>query len=58
MTFKEYKKLYGPDGYCSLLELESIREESNPRSFKCIERHWMENRFNQMSWLEQEMTNA
>lgn len=40
MTFKEYKRLYGEDGYCSLNELENIREESNPRSYKAILAHW------------------
>lgn len=42
MTFKEYKAIYGKDGWCSLRELEDIRLNSNPRSYRAIANHWLE----------------
>lgn len=54
MTFKEYKAIYGKDGYCSLNELENIREDSNPRSYKAILAHWEKAHFREMDRLSKE----
>lgn len=54
MTFKEYKAIYGEDGYCSLNDLENIREESNPRSYRAILAHWERAHYRELDKLAEE----
>lgn len=55
MTFKEYLKKYGPDGYCSLMELAYMKQTSRKKEYDKIIKHWEESHYKKLEEISSEI---